>query len=66
MHLIYKTSDHVVDIFPHLLIGPDRLSSSDIEFPRNPLHDHQIHVFAEFEYLNIQKTVNGHIDGIFF
>ena len=57
------TPDHVLDISAHLRITPDRLSSLHSEFSWMRCLGHQIHDFSEFEFLNSQKTVNGHING---
>ena len=57
--------DHVQDICAHLRIIPDRLQASNRENSSTPCLDHHIHEFLKFEFLNIQKTVNGHINGKF-
>ena len=57
------TPDRVPDIFSHPRITPDRLISLNSEFYGTRCLGHQIHDFSKFEFLNIWKTVNGHING---
>ena len=60
---IQMSPDHAQDICAHLRTTLDRLQDSNRENSLTPCLGHHIHEFSKFEFLNIQKTVNGHFNG---